>query len=213
MSSANRRAAMIEQGLEARLGIYDPALLNRATCLCIVGTRPEVIKMAPVVQKLQEADWIHPVLVTTGQHVELLEIALEDFSLTPDTQLVVDRSSESFNSVLAQVIDALLAMAERDPGPPDNFPQVARPILVTAHRRENIGDGLRSAFEGLRHIADRFEDVGIFFPVHPNPGTREAAHAILGGHPRIVLMEPLSYREMVACLKRSWLVITDSGGL
>jgi UDP-N-acetylglucosamine 2-epimerase (non-hydrolysing) len=111
------------------------------------------------------------------------------------------------------VIDALLAMTERDPAPPDNFPQVARPFLVTAHRRENIGDGLRSAFEGLRHIADRFEDVGIFFPVHPNPGTREAAHAILGGHPRAVLTEPLSYREMVACLKRSWLVITDSGGL
>ncbi len=299
-------------GSETKAGKEHPVSDRRAMCLCIVGTRPEVIKMAPVVKMLQQTSWARPVLVATGQHVELLSLALADFSLTPDIQLVVDRTTASLSSVMAQVIsnldrivrmarpacivaqgdtttvaaasmvafhakipfvhveaglrtgdltapfpeeyyrriatlgatlhcaptelsrkallregvsseqcpvtgntviDALLATAQSEPAPPSAFPQVRRPILVTAHRRENQGDGLRDAFEGLRRIADTFDDVGIFFPVHPNPATREAAQKILGGHPRIILTEPLCYRDLVACLQRSWLVITDSGGL
>lgn len=303
---------MTGQETGARSGRSASELGGPATCLCIVGTRPEAIKMAPVVKKLQDTDWAHPTLVATGQHVELLALALEDFSLKPDIQLVVDRSAASLSSVLAQVIvnldrvvqkthpacivaqgdtttvagaslvafharipfvhveaglrtgdltapfpeefyrriatlgatlhcaptdlaqrallkegispsqcpvtgntviDALLATAAGDPAPPKTFPQVRRPILVTAHRRENQGDGLRNAFEGLRRIADAFDDIGIFFPVHPNPETREPAREILGNHPRIVLADPLCYRDLVACLQKSWLVITDSGGL
>jgi UDP-N-acetylglucosamine 2-epimerase (non-hydrolysing) len=111
------------------------------------------------------------------------------------------------------VIDALLTMVEAHPAVPVNFPRARRPILVTAHRRENQAGGLQSAFEGLRRIVDVFEDIGIFFPVHPNPATRETAQKILGGHPQIILTDPLCYRDLVACLENCWLVITDSGGL
>lgn len=111
------------------------------------------------------------------------------------------------------VIDALLDMRGRHPPLPPDFPEVSKPILVTAHRRENSGRPLAQALQTLRHAVDRFDDIGIYFPVHPNPDTRRSAHRILGGHPRIKLVEPQSYAALVAALDASWIVITDSGGL
>jgi UDP-N-acetylglucosamine 2-epimerase (non-hydrolysing) len=84
---------------------------------------------------------------------------------------------------------------------------------VTAHRRENHGSGFDEAFSALRQIADRYPDVALCFPMHPNHRTREAAWRLLGGHPRIILADPFGYREMVAAIQRSWLILTDSGGL
>ncbi len=279
---------------------------------CIIGTRPEVIKMAPIIRQLRDSRWCTLHVIAIGQHLELLDQAIADFDLHIDHHLPVERRRGSMIEVAAQimdrldvlldrlgptcvmaqgdtstvmasamvafhrrldfvhieaglrtgdlaapfpeefnrrvvslattlhcapteqaaanlraegiaerdyliigntVIDALLDMRARRPPLPRGFPEVAKPILVTAHRRENSGTPLTLALQALRDAADRFTDLGIYFPVHPNPDTRRAAHRVLDGHPRIRLVEPQGYAALVAALDASWLVVTDSGGL
>jgi UDP-N-acetylglucosamine 2-epimerase (non-hydrolysing) len=111
------------------------------------------------------------------------------------------------------VIDALLSIA-RGAGPrDDSVPSDGRLILVTAHRRENFGEPLADICRALRETADAFPDVRVAYPVHLNPNVRKTAHAILGGHERIHLLEPLAYAGFVRLLMDACLVVTDSGGL
>ncbi|MEV8442926.1 UDP-N-acetylglucosamine 2-epimerase (non-hydrolyzing) [Actinosynnema sp. NPDC051121] len=88
-----------------------------------------------------------------------------------------------------------------------------RLVLVTVHRRESWGEPLTRVLHAVRAIADRNPDVRVLLPVHPNPRVREAARELLGGHERIVVTEPLDYSDLVRALRRSALVLTDSGGL
>jgi UDP-N-acetylglucosamine 2-epimerase (non-hydrolysing) len=88
-----------------------------------------------------------------------------------------------------------------------------RLVLVTAHRRESFGAPLREALAALREIADRFDDVVLLYPVHPNPHVRGPAEELLGAHPRIRLCEPLDYLDLLHALKHAHLAITDSGGI
>jgi UDP-N-acetylglucosamine 2-epimerase (non-hydrolysing) len=286
--------------------------MAKAKCICVVGTRPEVIKMAPVIDGLAASDWAKPLVVSIGQHTELLTQAMADFGLIPEHHIAIERQRGSVLEVASQamdrldalidetgadcvvaqgdtttvmaaalvafyrrlpfvhveaglrtgdldapfpeefnrrvaalgarlhcaptpqaaqklrdegidedaillsgntVIDALLATANKAPALPENFPKVARPILVTAHRRESFGPQIEEAFGGLREAVERHPDIGLFFPVHPNPNIQSVAHLLLGGHERIVLAEPQAYAQLVAALKASWLVVTDSGGL
>lgn len=285
---------------------------RRVPCVCIIGTRPEVIKMAPVIRRLRDSDWAVPVVVAVGQHIELLDQAIGDFGLDISHRVPVVRARQSVVEVasiildrldvlldqldaacvIAQgdtttvmaasmvafhrrlpfvhveaglrtgdlaapfpeefnrrvvslgttlhcapteqaarnlraegipsrdcivtgntVIDALLDMAARKPPLPAAFPAVARPVLVTAHRRENAGVPLRRMLTALREVVERYPDIGLFFPVHPNPDTRRTAAEILGGHERICLSQPVGYADLVAALAASWIVVTDSGGL
>jgi UDP-N-acetylglucosamine 2-epimerase (non-hydrolysing) len=111
------------------------------------------------------------------------------------------------------VIDAVLEIAADGPGLPPDFPSAFRPILLTAHRRENFGEPLRDAFLAIRKFVDCAPDTAVFFPVHPNPAARSIAYEVLSDHPRIRLVEPASCRDIVAAMQRAWLVVTDSGGL
>jgi UDP-N-acetylglucosamine 2-epimerase (non-hydrolysing) len=111
------------------------------------------------------------------------------------------------------VIDALLQTAKSRPSAPTDFPDVPRPILLTAHRRENFGAPMREALLAIRDFVDRNPDTAIFFPVHPNPAARDVALETMCEHPRIILRKPLAYRDLVASIQRSWAVVTDSGGL
>ncbi len=88
-----------------------------------------------------------------------------------------------------------------------------RLVLLTAHRRESFGPPLEGVFGAVAEIAERFPDVEIVYPVHPNPRVREPARRILGGRPRIHLVDPLSYGDLLAVLRRASLVLTDSGGI
>lgn len=107
-------------------------------------------------------------------------------------------------------IDTLLQTVEAlGPVKPAN----ERLILLTAHRRESFGEPLRSVFQAVRKIVDRFPDVRVVYPVHPNPNVREPAHAMLSDHPRISLVEPLDYFEFVDLMRQSTLILTDSGGI
>lgn len=281
-------------------------------CACVVGTRPEVIKMAPVIRRMCASDWLVPVVVATGQQDDLLGQALSDFGIVPDHAIPYDPKGKSVTPVLISlagkldeaferiapalvmaqgdttsvfaaslaafyrgipfvhveaglrtgnlaapfpeefhrraiavathlhcaptetaakhlrnenipasrivmsgntVIDALLETAAASPAPPRGFPLAPRPILLTAHRRENFGEPLREALTAIRDFVDATPDTAVFFPVHPNPAARAVAHGVLADHPRIVLAEPASYGEIVGAMQRAWLVVTDSGGL
>lgn len=285
---------------------------GKIACLCIIGTRPEAIKMGPVIQALRASDWAYPYVATSGQHTDLVAEPLKEFGVWAHHALVLERESNSLNSlfgnviikiedvidelkpdcIVAQgdtstvaaaslaafhkrvpfvhieaglrtgnfgepfpeelnrrlvalcstlhcaptriaydnllregvpadscvvtgntVIDALLQTASRNLPAPAGFPDTPRVILATAHRRENFGRPLEEALLGLRASVEEHDDVGLFFVTHPNSKAYEPARRILGGCPRITLSDPLGYADLVSALKRSWLVVTDSGGL
>jgi UDP-N-acetylglucosamine 2-epimerase (non-hydrolysing) len=284
--------------------------------LCVFGTRPEAIKMAPVVRALADADGLRPVVCVTGQHHELLEQVLELFRIRPDHRLDVMQDRQGPDEVVARVLPRLravlamvrpaavvvqgdtttafaaaltafyaripvghveaglrtgcryapfpeelhrrlttpladwhfaptawargnllaegvaderivvtgnpvidaLAWSAAQPAPSVGrvLPQLdggRRLVLVTAHRRETFGRPFEELCAAMGEIAARNPDVELVYPVHPNPAVREPAHRLLGGRPRIHLLAPLDYRELVDVLQRCHLVLTDSGGL
>jgi UDP-N-acetylglucosamine 2-epimerase (non-hydrolysing) len=118
------------------------------------------------------------------------------------------------------VIDALLWVRERVRATPPELPKGLfeattgkQIILVTGHRRESFGDGFENICYAIREIADSFVNVAFIYPVHLNPNVREPVKRILGGHPRIHLIEPLSYAPFVWLMDRATIVLTDSGGV
>ena len=285
---------------------------SKLCCLCIVGTRPEAIKMGPVIAELNRSDWAFPYVVTTGQHADVVEGALKDFGVVPSRRLDLERRNGSLNELFGKVIaemdrvidevrpdcviaqgdttsvavvslaafhmnvpfmhieaglrtgklndpypeelnrriagltaamhfaptsaslnnllregvvpgdclvtgntgiDALLQTAAHKLPAPKGFPNLPRVILATAHRRESFGAPIENALRGIRAAVDQHDDLGLFFVSHPNPNAHEPARRILGGHPRIVVTDAIDYADMVAALKRCWIVVTDSGGL
>lgn len=113
-------------------------------------------------------------------------------------------------------IDGLLFAVRRAstrPPVPEAWLRGRRLLLVTAHRRESWGEGIRSICLALRDLSDRFRDVVIIYAVHPNPRVRAVADEVLAGRERIHLVEPPDYAEFVALMRRAYLILTDSGGI
>lgn len=280
--------------------------------LCIVGTRPEGIKMAPLIKELKGEPWARVTVLATAQHRGLLDQVLSLFDIRPDVDLDIMRPNQALpeltarlitaldekfgellpDVVLAQgdtttvmtaalvafyrripfghveaglrthdmsnpfpeemnrlvaghlarwhfvptqrsrqnllregiadaaihvtgntVIDALLEVAATDW--PLDIPLDAskRLVLVTAHRRENFGEPFRAICRAIRQLVDRYDDIEILYPVHPNPNVQASAHELLGGNPRIRLCDPLDYAPFVEAQKRACLILTDSGGV
>ena len=115
------------------------------------------------------------------------------------------------------IVDALQSMPEGGAYEDAALARVAesrgRIVLVTAHRRENQGPRLHSICAAVRRLAARFRDVEIVFPVHLNPNVRAVVHEELGNVPRVHLLEPLSYGDLLRAMRASYLVLTDSGGI
>jgi len=117
------------------------------------------------------------------------------------------------------VIDALLDVAAREydwaSGPLANLPSPQRIVLITAHRRESFGEPFKELCHAIRHLATTFAADGVHFvyPVHPNPNVRRPVQVILSGLPNVSLLDPLDYLSLVHLMKRSTLVLTDSGGI
>lgn len=88
-----------------------------------------------------------------------------------------------------------------------------RLLLVTGHRRENFGDGMRNICAAIADVAARFPDLKVIYPVHPNPSVREPVANLLSGLPNVHLLSPLEYLPFVYLLSRSTVVLTDSGGV
>ncbi len=285
--------------------------------ITVFGTRPEAIKMAPLVKRLNAEAGIESVLCVTAQHREMLDQVLELFELTPDYDLNIMKPNQTISQITSNVImgleevfkkekpdivlvhgdttttfatalaafyqqikvghveaglrtfdkyspypeemnrlltgrladlhfapternrqnllregfqedaiyitgntviDALLQVA----GKPYEFEDETlqkidfenrRVITVTCHRRENLGENMEQIFSAIRDIAKEFEDTEIIYPVHMNPKVRETANRILGGVGRIHLIEPLQYQPHVNLMAKSYLIITDSGGM
>ncbi len=111
------------------------------------------------------------------------------------------------------VIDALLEIAGDPHAPSHGIPVGDRYVLVTAHRRENFGRPLEDICRALRIVADDSLGIDVVYPVHLNPRVRETAHALLSGHERIHLVDPMPYERFVDLMKNAAIVVTDSGGL
>lgn len=288
--------------------------------MVVFGTRPEAIKLAPVVRALESSRSLRPCVCVTGQHREMLDQMLTFFGIRPDHDLAVMQPNQDLFDLTARLLpgmrtvldaerpDAIVVQGDttttfaaalagyyrriptghveaglRTGDPYNPFPEEVnrrltthiaawhfppttwardnllregipteriavtgntivdamheilvrlqqgpspadaiiaperlanrRLILVTVHRRESFGEGLRNIFTALRTIADRYEDVVLLYPVHLNPHVREAVSAILADHPRIVLTEPLHYLPFVDVMRRAHLILSDSGGV
>lgn len=111
------------------------------------------------------------------------------------------------------VIDALMIAAANDLEIGIDLDATKRLILVTSHRRENFGEPLRNICIAIRTLAERNEDVQILYPVHPNPNVKDVAYELLGNTRNIILCDPLEYAPFVGAMKKSYLIISDSGGV
>lgn len=279
----------------------------------VLGTRPEAVKLAPVILAMRECSQLETRVVVTGQHREMLHQTLGWFGIAADTDLQImtpkqsladitcrslqglesrfqaDRpdlvivqgdTTTTFAAALAAfyqqipvghveaglrtgvandpfpeemnrritsqlatlhfaptpqavrnlthdgvtqhvfmtgntVIDALLTIAGRSPECP--IPgldwQKQRVLLATVHRRENWGAPLEQIAYAMRDILDKHPDTALLLPLHKNPTVREPLQAILGDHPQAFLCEPLDYPQLVGAMRRSTLILTDSGGI
>lgn len=127
----------------------------------------------------------------------------------PDDQILITGNT---------VIDAIQMVADMPFDPTGHFPDEIintdkRIILVTAHRRENFGDGIRNICAALRTLAEERDDIHIVYPVHLNPNIKEPVYRELGDVPNISLLPPLDYQPLVWLMKQSYLILTDSGGI
>lgn len=289
-----------------------PRLGARKKVVCAIGTRPEVVKMAPVIRALRAAPWADCRVVLTAQHRGLADDALEFFGIRADVDLDAMRPGQSLadltgrllgsvadaltreapDMVLAQgdtttvlaaalasfylrvpfghveaglrtgdlaspfpeegnrvvagrlsalhfapteaaranllregvhpsqvtvtgntVIDALLEASRRDQPIGLDLDPSARVVLVTAHRRDSFGAPLRRVCRAVAELHRRHPDVLFLWPSHPNPAVGPLVAEILGGLPRVRLCPPLPYGAFVSAMKRSYLVLTDSGGV
>ncbi len=289
--------------------------------LFVFGTRPEVIKLAPVIHIFNKSKYFNVKVCSTGQHREMLKYMTEFFDIKSDYELdimvkrqslfylteiilekikdVIERSMpdiifvqgdtttafttalagfyskipvahieaglrsykkfspypEEINRVLISrladlhfaptekarenlnkegiknnvyvvgntVVDALLMSLEiiykrdvfrREMEKKFYFlKNSSRIVLVTAHRRESFGKPLENICLAVKELAEKFEDIGFVYPVHLNPNVRYTVESILKGYKNIHLIDPLDYPSMVWLLKKSFLVMTDSGGI
>lgn len=111
-------------------------------------------------------------------------------------------------------IDALRTTIRSDYNHPQlDWANDSRLIMVTAHRRENIGEPLRNIFKAIRRIVEDFPDTKVIYPVHLNPCVRDIANDIIGDHERIRLIEPLSVIDFHNFLAKAYIILTDSGGI
>ncbi len=281
--------------------------------MLVFGTRPEAIKMCPLVNELKRRSGIRTLVCVTGQHRQMLDQVLEAFAVVPDYDLSImkerqtlfdvttnilnrirevlesehpdvvlvhgDTSTtfvtalacfylqipvghveaglrtyniyspypEEFNRQAVSIIsswhfaptelskqnllkegkaedtiyvtgntaiDALKTTVRKDYTHPElTWAAGSRLILITAHRRENLGEPMKHMFCAIRRVCDEHPDIKAIYPIHMNPAVRETADAILGGDERIRIIEPLDVLDFHNFLARSYLVLTDSGGI
>jgi UDP-N-acetylglucosamine 2-epimerase (non-hydrolysing) len=285
----------------------------KMTIMMVFGTRPEAIKMCPLVNELKSRENIKTIVCVTGQHRQMLDQVLKTFEVEPDYDLSImkDRQTlfdvtcniltnikpvleevkpdvvlvhgdtsttfatalacfylqipvghveaglrtydifspypEEFNrqavSIISQynfaptqmsrdnllragykedsiyvtgntAIDALKTTVREDYTHPElDWAKGSRLIMITAHRRENLGQPMHHMFRAIRRIIDEHPDVKAIYPIHMNPVVREAAQQELGDCDRVHIIEPLDVLDFHNFLARSYLIITDSGGI
>lgn len=283
----------------------------------VFGTRPEAIKMAPLVKELQSREELDAKVLVTAQHREMLDSVLELFDITPDFDLNIMKHGQTITDITTRVlhgvgeifeqekpdlvlvhgdttttfaaalasfyqkiavghveaglrtgniyspypeemnrkltgslatyhfsptimnvenllreniskenivitgntvIDALLSVTDKsyrfeieELNEIDETKQ--RLILLTCHRRENWGEPMKQIFEAINELTSKHSDVVVVFPMHKNPSIRELARTYFGNNPSVRLIEPLDYEPFANLMKKSYLILTDSGGI
>lgn len=281
--------------------------------MLVFGTRPEAIKMCPLVKELKKRKNIETIVCVTGQHREMLQQVLDCFEVVPDYNLDIMKDKQTLFDITSNIMLKIKSVLENvkpdlilvhgdttttfatalsafymqipvghveaglrtynlySPYPEEfnrqatgiiselNFAptemsrqnlinegkdknkifvtgntaidalkttvkenyenkelewaQDSRLIMLTAHRRENLGKPLENMFRAIRRIVNEFSDVKVIYPIHKNPVVRECANRILGNDDRIRLIEPLEVLDFHNFLSRSYLILTDSGGI
>lgn len=286
--------------------------------LVMAGTRPEAIKVAPVVRELRSRPDVETILCNTGQHREMIQQAFFDFGIESDIHLDVMQPGQTLSSLSSRLFDKVdqvltaqqptwmlvqgdtttvmvsaMCAFYRDirighieaglrsfnkwaPFPEEVNRQIVskvadlhfaptkmsyanlvregvepddvivtgntvidalhwmqkdvqadlldervrkaittgkKIVLVTGHRRENLGTGFIEICNAVRTLADRYEEAVFVYPVHLNPRVQQPVMDILGSHPRVILTKPFSYKPFIAHLNASYFVLTDSGGV
>lgn len=279
----------------------------------IFGTRPEAIKMAPVVKELERCDVLESVVCVTGQHREMLSSVLDNFGIVPKYNLEIMKTGQTLFDITTEVLLKLQLILEKEKPDvvlvhgdtttsfsaalacfymripvghveaglrtrdifspyPEEFNRQAvsivskyhfapteqakenllsegktessifvtgntsidalrytvrkdyrhkyldwvgnnRLILITAHRRENLGNPMRNMFRAIKRVMDEVEDIKAIYPIHMNPIVREIAEKELRGNDRIKLIEPLEVVDFHNFISRSYIILTDSGGI
>lgn len=288
----------------------------------LIGTRPEAIKMAPVIDALRQTPEIDPILCVTGQHREMLSQMLEVFDLEPDFDLKIMKPGQSLSDLgiallhgiekflnvsqpdlvlvhgdtsttfygalscfyqkipvahveaglrsydkfspwpeevnrrltaaIAEihfaptdravenllregvsqekviktgntVIDALFSIERKISGNGllaeklrkqfEFLDLTKKLILLTVHRRENQGEGFVNIFKAIQTLSEKYCDVEFLFPVHLSPSVKDTANSMLGSLKNVYLVEPLDYVSFVYILRKTYLILTDSGGI
>jgi UDP-N-acetylglucosamine 2-epimerase (non-hydrolysing) len=291
--------------------------LKRLKIMTVFGTRPEAIKMGPLVKELEKVGVIDTIVCVTAQHRQILDQVLELFNISPhfDLDIMKDRQTladittkalEGLSAIFQQVkpdmvlvhgdttttfsgslaafynkitvghieaglrtydkyfpypeeinrrltgvlsdlhfsptltnksnlinegvrkekiyvtgntvIDALKTTVNKNyKFSTKTLSEIScsnrKIIVVTAHRRENLGEPLENICRAVKFIAEKYHDLEIVYPVHPNPLVVETAERILGNHNRVHLVSPLDVQEMHNLMDRSFMIMTDSGGL
>jgi len=291
--------------------------MKKIKVMTVFGTRPEAIKMAPLVHELESRDELQSVVCVTAQHRQMLDQVLELFNIKPDYDLDIMKERQSLVGITARVLEGLDAVMKKEqpnivlvhgdtsttfagslaafynnamvghveaglrtfdkwsPFPeemnrrltgvlsdlhfsptvrnrenllregvsadnifitgntvidalnttvrdshkyknselPEIFKNGRRIILMTAHRRENLGEPLYNITRAVRRIVEEFPDIEVIYPVHLNPAVSEVADEVLGNHSRIHLIKPLEAGDMHNAMAQAHLIMTDSGGL
>lgn len=281
--------------------------------MLVFGTRPEAIKMCPLVNELKKRESLQTVVCVTGQHRQMLDMVLEAFDVVPDYDLSIMKDKQTLFDVTTNILNRIKEVLEKEepdivlvhgdtsttfvtalacfylqipvghveaglrtynvysPYPEEfnrqavsiiskfNFaptelsknnllkegknlesiyvtgntaidalkttvrknyhhPELewakdSRLIMITAHRRENLGEPMRHMFKAIRRVMDEHPDVKAIYPIHMNPVVRETANEYLGNDDRIHIIEPLDVLDFHNFLSRSYLILTDSGGI
>lgn len=281
--------------------------------MLVFGTRPEAIKMCPLVKELKARDNVITKVCVTGQHRQMLDQVLEIFHVYPDYDLSIMKDKQTLFDITTNVLNGIKSVLESEkpdvvlvhgdttttfvtalacfylqipvghveaglrtynifsPYPEEfnresvgiiakyNFAPTeisknnlikegkkeesifvtgntaidalkttvrdeyrhqdldwakdSRMILLTAHRRENLGEPMHQMFRAIRRIVDETPDVKVIYPIHMNPAVRQAAEEELGSDDRIRIIEPLDVLDFHNFMARSYLVLTDSGGI
>lgn len=281
--------------------------------MLVFGTRPEAIKMCPLVNELKKRKSLQTVVCVTGQHRQMLDQVLNAFQVRPNYDLSIMKQHQSLFDVTTNIlngikpvleweqpdvvlvhgdtstafvtalacfylqipvghveaglrtynisapypeefnrqavsiiskfnfaptelsrqnllkegksedtifvtgntaIDALKTTVREDYSHPElDWTRGSRLILITAHRRENLGEPMKHMFRAIRRVMDEHPDVKAIYPIHMNPVVRQTAREILGGDDRIHIIDPLEVLDFHNFLARSYLILTDSGGI
>ncbi|NLP51847.1 UDP-N-acetylglucosamine 2-epimerase (non-hydrolyzing) [Bacillus sp. RO1] len=281
--------------------------------MVVFGTRPEAIKMCPLVKELKTREKLDTIVCVTGQHREMLTQVLDAFNVVPDYNLSVMKEKQTLFDVTINILEKMKSVLEEvkpdvvlvhgdtsttfvtslacfylqipighveaglrtynihSPYPEEfnrqavgivskyNFSPTemskenllkegkapssiyvtgntaidalnttvredyshdqiewasdSKLIMITAHRRENLGEPMRNMFKAIKRIVDEYPDIKAVYPIHMNPIVREAANEILGNNDRVRIIEPLEVLDFHNFLSRSYLILTDSGGI